>query len=328
MARSAGRPWRALSTDDRWSCKESYTGCGLDRAYAQLEDLASTGPHAELVKVHPTAPSLVLSTGGTTGVPKSILHCSDALVYAARHFAAAVNYTEDDVTVAFAPYGHAGGSIFDIYLPLLTGSSVLPIKRWRVQQVGPLIEKWQGTFCVTMGTHVYDLMKQPDCFDDHLSSVRLITTGAGPDSLFQAAQSASTSGSCGCTGAVRPRPRDRSAGRRGIRPPPQGRRPLPRRGGPHQVPRDRRQRLDRRVGVDAMPGTQFVHGYVGRPSPHRRDHHAGRLLPQRRPHGSLLITATSPGAADPRRSSGARIAIHPVEMEGILARYPGIGSSS
>lgn len=161
---------------------------GAVGSYARLEDLASTGPLGSPASVHPSAPSLVLATGGTTGVPKSILHCSDALVYAARQFAAAVGYTDQDVSVAFAPYGHAGGSIFDIYMPLLAGARVLPLKRWRVEEVGPLIEKWQGTFFVTMGTHVYDLMQQPASFDEYLRSVRLVTSGAGPDSLFEAAQ--------------------------------------------------------------------------------------------------------------------------------------------
>jgi acyl-coenzyme A synthetase/AMP-(fatty) acid ligase len=154
----------------------------------RLEEIAEQGPHATPVPVNPSAPSLVLATGGTTGTPKSILHSSDTAIYAARRFAEAVEYTEDDVTVAFAPYGHAGGSIFDIYMPLVHGAKVLPLRRWRVPEVGPLIQRWQGTFFVTMGTHVYDLLQQPPGFDENLTSVRLITSGAGPDSLYVDAQ--------------------------------------------------------------------------------------------------------------------------------------------
>jgi acyl-coenzyme A synthetase/AMP-(fatty) acid ligase len=156
--------------------------------HPRLEDVASTGPDAVPVPVHPTAPSLVLATGGTTGVPKSILHCSDSVVYAARHFGSAVGYTDKDVTVAFAPYGHAGGSIFDIYLPLIHGARVLPVKRWKPDEIGTLIEQWHGTFFVTMGTHIYDLMRRPQSCDHQLASVRLVTSGAGPDSLFDKAQ--------------------------------------------------------------------------------------------------------------------------------------------
>ena len=153
-----------------------------------LETLAAEESEPERVDVDPGAPSLVLATGGTTGIPKSILHGSEALVYAARHFAAAVDYTQDDVSIAFAPYGHAGGSIFDIYMPLLHGARVLPLRRWRAEEVGPLIKKWGGTFFVTMGTHVYDLMQQAAEYDENLASVRLVTSGAGPDQLFKDAQ--------------------------------------------------------------------------------------------------------------------------------------------
>jgi acyl-coenzyme A synthetase/AMP-(fatty) acid ligase len=160
----------------------------LGSDHPTLETLAVEGPAANPVAVHPTAPSLVLATGGTTGTPKSILHCADSMIYAARNFAKAVEYTEDDVTVAFAPYGHAGGSIFDIYLPLIHGAKVLPLSRWRATEVAPLIARWKGTFFVTMGTHVYDLMQLPESDDHLLDSVRVITSGAGPDTLFEAAQ--------------------------------------------------------------------------------------------------------------------------------------------
>jgi acyl-CoA synthetase (AMP-forming)/AMP-acid ligase II len=302
-------------------------GLGLNRAYARLEDLASTGPLTGRVKIHPTAPSLVLSTGGTTGVPKSILHCSDALVYAARHFAAAVNYTEDDVTVAFAPYGHAGGSIFDIYLPLLTGSSVLPIKRWRVQQVGPLIEKWQGTFFVTMGTHVYDLMQQPDCFNDHLRSIRLITTGAGPDSLFQAAQSrfdftlVRVYGCGECPGHAIGRP-DAAEPVRLLK---DG---VPFRGVEVRIRSGEtgEEISTGEVGEYECRGPNLFMGYVGQPALTDEAitpdgfYRSGDLM-VRSDDGYITWSGRSKEII---RRGGLQI--DPVEMEGILARYPGIGS--
>lgn len=186
-AEVAGRLADSFEGRPFWRQGNAPDGTALADA-PQLEDLGENGPTTERVDVDPAAPSLVLATGGTTGTPKSILHGSEALIYAAREFGKAVHYTETDVSVAFAPYGHAGGSIFDIYMPLLHGARVLPLDRWKVEEVGPLIEKWGGTFFVTMGTHFYDLMQQPAEFDRHLASVRLATTGAGPDSLFVSAQ--------------------------------------------------------------------------------------------------------------------------------------------
>ena len=151
----------------------------------QLEEAARSGPPIEPARPAPCQPCLVLSTGGTTGTPKSILHCTESLVYAAREFGAATGYTESDVHVAFAPYGHAGGSVFEVYMPLLYGASILPIARWRAQPVAEAIERWGGTYFITMGTHIFDLLTLDPEMRACLRSVRVVTSGAGPDSLFE-----------------------------------------------------------------------------------------------------------------------------------------------
>jgi acyl-CoA synthetase (AMP-forming)/AMP-acid ligase II len=296
--------------------------------HARLEEFARTGPLSSRVNVHPSAPSLVLATGGTTGVPKSILHCSDALVYAARQFAAAVGYTSEDVSVAFAPYGHAGGSIFDIYLPLLAGAKVLPLRRWRVAEAGPLIEKWQGTFFVTMGTHVHDLMQQPADFDRHLRSVRLVTTGAGPDNLFQAAQrrfdfTMVRVYGCGeCPGHAIGRPGDPEEVR------------LLRDGVPFpgvetriRSPRTGAETATAgEIGEYECRGPNLFMGYVGQraltdeaitPDGFYR---SGDLMAR---SGDGYITWSGRTKEIIRRGG---MQIDPVEMEGLLSRYPGMGS--
>ena len=154
-------------------------------AALQLEEAVRSGPLMTSVRPDPCQPSLVLSTGGTTGKPKSIVHCSEALVYAAKQFGAATGYTETDVHVAFAPYGHAGGSVFEVYMPLYYGASILPIARWRPQPVAEEIERWGGTYFITMGTHIFDLLTLDAELRSCLRSVRLVTSGAGPDSLFE-----------------------------------------------------------------------------------------------------------------------------------------------
>jgi acyl-coenzyme A synthetase/AMP-(fatty) acid ligase len=156
-----------------------------DGSRSTLESAAVSGPLAAKARPEPCQPCLVLSTGGTTGRPKSILHCSEALVYAARQFAAATDFTEDDVHVAFAPYGHAGGSVFEVYMPLLKGASILPLARWKAEPVAQAIERYGGTYFITMGTHIFDLLGLGPAAKPLLRSVRLATTGAGPDSLFE-----------------------------------------------------------------------------------------------------------------------------------------------
>jgi acyl-CoA synthetase (AMP-forming)/AMP-acid ligase II len=155
-----------------------------DGSLPRLADAIAGGRPAEPVEHDPGHPCLILSTGGTTGVPKSIVHSSETLVYAARNFGAAVGYGETDVHVAFAPYGHAGGSVFEMYMPLLHGASILPIARWRPREVAETIGRYGGTFFIAMGTHLYDLLALDPSPAPQLRSVRLVSTGAGPDELF------------------------------------------------------------------------------------------------------------------------------------------------
>jgi acyl-CoA synthetase (AMP-forming)/AMP-acid ligase II len=149
-----------------------------------LADAIAGGRPADPVEQDPGHPCLILSTGGTTGLPKSIVHSSETLVYAARRFGAAVGFSEADVHVAIAPYGHAGGSVFEMYMPLLHGASVLPIARWKPREVAETIERYGGTFFIAMGTHLYDLLALEPSPAPQLRSMRLVATGAGPDELF------------------------------------------------------------------------------------------------------------------------------------------------
>ena len=161
---------------------------GGDGSLPTLAGAIASGRPADPVEHDPGHPCLILSTGGTTGMPKSIVHSSETLVYAARNFGAAVGYSEADVHVAFAPYGHAGGSVFEMYMPLLHGASILPIPRWKPRDVVDAIERHGGTYFIAMGTHLYDLLALEPSPGPQLRTMRLVSTGAGPDELFVGAE--------------------------------------------------------------------------------------------------------------------------------------------
>jgi acyl-CoA synthetase (AMP-forming)/AMP-acid ligase II len=153
-------------------------------ALPTLAQAIDQGPAIDPVEQDPGHPCLVLATGGTTGMPKSVMHCSETLVYAARNFGRAIGYSADDVHVAIAPYGHAGGSVFEMYMPLLHGAAMLPIAHWKPRDVVDTIERYGGTFFIAMGTHVYDLLALEPSAARQLRSIRCIATGAGPQEIF------------------------------------------------------------------------------------------------------------------------------------------------
>lgn len=159
-------------------------GASAFDAHPSIEAATSSGPLATRVDFARCRPCLVLSTGGSTGQPKSILHCSESLIYAVRRFGDDSGYSEKDVHVSFLPYGHAAGSLFEIYMPLLFGASILPIQRWQAVSVAQTIEEFGGTYFITMGTHIFDLLAMDPVYRPCLKSLRLLITGAGPDALF------------------------------------------------------------------------------------------------------------------------------------------------
>jgi acyl-CoA synthetase (AMP-forming)/AMP-acid ligase II len=158
---------------------------GLETRLPRFEDAVAHGPELDQRGRDPGRACLVLSTGGTTGRPKSVVLGEEGLVWAAREMASACAFTEADVHVAFGPYGHASGSLFEIYMPLLAGASVLPIARWRAIPVAEAIAEYGGTYCITVGTHMFDLLELPPGTEPLLRSMRLILSGAGPDHLYE-----------------------------------------------------------------------------------------------------------------------------------------------
>jgi AMP-binding enzyme len=185
--------------------------------------------------------------------------------------------------VAIAPYGHAGGSVFEMYMPLLHGASILPIARWRPAEVVQAIERYGGTFFIAMGTHLYDLLALDPSLGPRLRSMRLVATGVGPDELFVNAD-------CffkvvrvyGCSeapghafGRLDDRPEVRLH-QDGIPSDGMGWRIVDAYGN-HVSARD-----DRRV---PMPEPEHVHGLLRAGRPHRGGANRGRLLQERRPDG-------------------------------------------
>jgi cyclohexanecarboxylate-CoA ligase len=158
------------------------------RSLPTLEQACATGREISQRDKDPTRIALVLSTGGSTGVPKGVMHCEESLVYAGRSFGRGTDFTENDVYVAFGPYGHATGSVFDTYMPLLYGASILPNARWKASIVAESIARYGGTYCITVGTHVFDLLALEKGTEPLLKSMRLVVSGAGPDHLFETAE--------------------------------------------------------------------------------------------------------------------------------------------
>jgi acyl-CoA synthetase (AMP-forming)/AMP-acid ligase II len=75
--------------------------------------------------------------------------------------------------------------VFDVYMPLLYGAAILPNARWKAQTVSEAIARYGGNYCITVGTHLFDLLAMPAGTEPLLKSMRVVVSGAGPDHLFE-----------------------------------------------------------------------------------------------------------------------------------------------
>jgi acyl-CoA synthetase (AMP-forming)/AMP-acid ligase II len=158
---------------------------------ADVPDLSSVSRGHALADVGPTdtgAPFLLLSTGGTTGPSKVVMHAENAAVYAARQYAERCELSPRDRVLSAGPFGHASGTIFTLYAPIIAGASVLPAAGWDPRQISRDVSRYGVTWCLLSGTHIYDMLQLDDEHVALWSSVRGLSAGSGSDERYAAAE--------------------------------------------------------------------------------------------------------------------------------------------
>jgi len=159
-------------------------------AHPSLLDACAGGSRAE-PSVPPRDPSelaLLLSTGGTTGPSKVVMHCEQASVYAAGQYAQLCGLGSGDVVLSAGPYGHASGTVFTLYAPIIAGAAVLPLVGWDAGRCVEDVSRYGVTWGLLSGTHIYDLLGLGDEAVQGLRSLRGISAGSGSDALYLEAE--------------------------------------------------------------------------------------------------------------------------------------------
>jgi len=188
--------WKAaldeLHADRTDACEVVLTDAAQAPAWAgDLPHLASVTARFEPADVAATdtgAPFLLLSTGGTTGPSKVVMHAENAAVYAASQYASRCELSEHDRVLSAGPFGHASGTVFTLYAPIIAGASVLPVARWDVEKVSADVQQHRVSWCLMSGTHIYDLLQLDDEQLSRWSSVRGLSAGSGSDERYAAAE--------------------------------------------------------------------------------------------------------------------------------------------
>lgn len=192
----AKRDWKGTAEDLERDAPCLRTLVLTDAAHApawasDLLDLATACSGFEAADVRHTdtgAPFLLLSTGGTTGPSKVVMHSEDSAVYAAGQYAERCGLSPSDVVLSTGPFGHASGTIFTLFAPIIAGASVLPVTRWEVRETSRAVSRHGVTWCLMSGTHIYDMLQLDDDQVPLWSSVRGLSAGSGSDERYAAAE--------------------------------------------------------------------------------------------------------------------------------------------
>lgn len=142
--------------------------------------------HALLREASPEAPNVevghedllaLMYTGGTTGIPKGVMHTHKSFV--------SIVYSEtleyfawDDVQLVMAPLPHATG--FLIPPCLLRGGKVVITKGFDPPEMCQTIQEDKVTWLFMVPTMIYVLLDYPDRKKYDLSSLRTVCYGAAP----------------------------------------------------------------------------------------------------------------------------------------------------
>ena len=154
-------------------------GDGVEAPLA-LASVEVDGP-AALDAVDPGALALLLSSSGTTGLPKGAAHTHAGAVMTLRGFASfpLTDLRPDDVMAGIIPMAHIFGSVM-LNATLRAGARIATLPRFDLEAFLAMVQEHRVTVVPAVPPLVRALARHPlvDRYD--LSSLRLVVIGAAP----------------------------------------------------------------------------------------------------------------------------------------------------
>nr|MDO8090160.1 class I adenylate-forming enzyme family protein [Candidatus Sigynarchaeota archaeon] len=135
-----------------------------------------------MMRVSPEDDFLIIYTGGTTGLPKGVVHTQGACIQGELGLIETLGVEEDEdmVMMFHLPPSHVGGSCDILLSTLLAGGTLVILEHLRPKELLELIEKHRVTFFGGVAT-LFRILFMYEDFDKYdLSSVKIIVAAAEP----------------------------------------------------------------------------------------------------------------------------------------------------
>ena len=189
------------ATDCEWLFYHSWFGSHIERIQAEVPGIkhyvcldgegqnapsfdawiSDYSARAPDIEQEPDSVCAVVSTGGTTGVPKIVMLTQANIETMAANFVAAMPYDEPPVHLVIAPITHTAGVIC---LPLMAyGGTNIIMMMPDLDKILEYIRRFHVTTLFLPPTVIYMLLQHPRVHEYDYSSLRYFLYGAAPMSV-------------------------------------------------------------------------------------------------------------------------------------------------
>ncbi|HEY7106742.1 MAG TPA: AMP-binding protein [Acidimicrobiia bacterium] len=142
------------------------------RGLASLRGDPVTDPAAA-----PEDVALVVTTSGSSGTPKSVIHTQRTLAYKARQIREVHRTGTDDAVLVPAPMAHVAGILHGVLHPVATGAKAVIMEKWDAERALVLVRDERVTMLFGPPVYALGIVATPGFTRDAVASVRVISSG-------------------------------------------------------------------------------------------------------------------------------------------------------
>jgi cyclohexanecarboxylate-CoA ligase len=125
----------------------------------------------------PADVALVVTTSGSSGTPKSVIHTHRTLAYKARQIRDVHRTGTADAVLVPAPLAHFAGLLHGVLHPVATGAKAVLMERWDADRAFTLVRDERVTMLFGPPVYALGIVAAPGFTRDAVASVRVISSG-------------------------------------------------------------------------------------------------------------------------------------------------------